>query len=153
MSQTRFSSAADIVAFAIGREIEAADGYARIAAAAGTPGLRELAEDLRLQEIEHRRLLEGLPAEAFGELAVPPVPDLRLVDALADEPLTAGMSVQDMIIFAAKKEARAAALYEALAALAGASGHDRLFLVLAGQEREHKLRLETAYEAHVLPEN
>ena len=153
MSQPRFSSAAEIVAFAVEREIEAAEGYARIAAAAATPGLRELAEDLRLQEIEHRRLLEGLPAEGPGEIGAPPVPDLRLVDALADEPFIPGMSIQDLLVLAAKKEARAAALYEALAALPGAAGHDRLFLFLAGQEREHKLRLETAYEAHFLAEN
>jgi len=153
MSQPRFSSAAEIIAFAIEREIEAAGGYARIAAAAGTPGLRELAEDLRFQEIEHRRLLEGLPVAEIQEIAAPSVPDLRLVDTLADEPFTPGMSLQDLLIFAAQKEARAAALYEALAALAGGSGRDRLFLFLAGQEREHKLKVETAYEAHVLPEN
>jgi rubrerythrin len=81
------------------------------------------------------------------------VPDLQIVDALADEKLSGDMSIQDMLIFAAKKEAQAVALYESLARLAGGSGHDRVFLLLAGQEREHKLKLEAEYEKHILQEN
>lgn len=153
MSQLRFGSVAEIIAFAIRREIEAAEGYARIAGLAATPGLRALAEDLRGQELEHRRLLEELPAGMRNALDATPAPDLKLVDALPDGPPDPDMSVQDLLIFAAKKEARAVALYESLARLAVPSGQDRIFVFLAGQEREHKLRLEAAYEAHVLPEN
>jgi rubrerythrin len=81
------------------------------------------------------------------------VPDLRIVDGLPDEPLTADMSVQDMLIFAAKKEARAVSLYESLAGLAAEGDQRQLFEFLAGQEREHKLRLEAAYEDQILREN
>jgi rubrerythrin len=154
MSERRFKTSAEILAFAIEREIAAADGYARIAAVAETPGLRELAEELRGQEIEHRRILEGLTPGALDDPSGPSrVPDLHLVDALADEPLSGDMSLQDMLIFAAKKEAQSVALYESLARLAGPAGQGRIFLFLAGQEREHKLRIEAAYEAHVIPEN
>ena len=62
------------------------------------------------------------------------------------EPLSGEMSIQDMLIFAAKKEIRAIALYESLARLAGKTGHERVFLFLAGQEREHKLKIEAEYE-------
>ena len=34
-----------------------------------------------------------------------------------------------------------------------ASGHGQVFLFLAGQEREHKLKLEAAYEGQFLQEN
>ncbi len=153
MADRRFDSVADIIAFAVRREIEAAEGYARIAGRATTPGLRELADDLRRQEEAHRRLLEGLTAEALRKLGTSYVPDLHVVDALADEKSSGDMSVQDMLIFAAKKEARAVALYESLARLAGASGNERVFLFLAGQEREHKLKIEAEYEKQVLQEN
>ena len=153
MTERRFETPADVVALAIEREIAAAAGYARIAAQAETPGLRELAEELRGQEIEHRRLLEELPAGTPSGLVAAAVPDLRLVDALADEPLRAGMSIQDLLIFAAKKEAQAIALYDGLARSAGPSEPGRLFLFLAGQERQHKLRIEAEYEKLILQEN
>ena len=153
MADRRFDSVADIIAFAIRREIEAAEGYARIAGLATTPGLRELAGELRRQEESHRRLLEGLTAETLRDLGTSFVPDLHVVDSLADEKLSADMSIQDMLIFAAKKEARSIFLYESLARLAGASGHERVFLFLAGQEREHKLKIEAEYEKQVLQEN
>jgi rubrerythrin len=153
MTDRRLASIADILAFAVGREIEAAEGYARIANMAATPALRELAEDLRRQEDEHRRLLEGLSGPAVQRFRAALVPDLGIVDALPDEPPAADMSIQDMLIFAAKKEAQAVALYESLAGLAAAADHRKLFQFLAGQEREHKLRLEAAYEDQVFREN
>jgi len=153
MTDRRFESVSDIIAFAIRREIDAADGYARIAARAETPGLRELADDLRRQEESHRRLLEGLDEGTLNGLRVSFTPDLQVVDALAPEKLSADMTIQDMLIFAAKKEAQAVALYESLAGLAGAGESKRLFLFLAGQEREHKLKIEAEYERQVLQEN
>jgi rubrerythrin len=153
MTDPRFDSIADIIAFAIRREIEAAVGYAMIAARAATPGLRGLADDLRREEESHRRLLEGLSGETLRDLGTTFTPDLHIVDNLAGETLAAEMSIQDMLIFAAKKEAEAVALYDSLARRAGSEGHARVFLFLAGQEREHKLKLEAEYERQILQEN
>jgi rubrerythrin len=153
MTDRRFESVADILAFAIRREIDAADGYALIAGRATTPGLRELADDLRGQEESHRRLLEGLTAETLRELAGSTTPDLEVVDALPDEKLAGDMSIQDMLIFAAKKEAQSIALYESLARLAGTGPSERAFRFLVGQEREHKFKIEAEYERQVLQEN
>jgi rubrerythrin len=153
MSDRRSASISEIIGLAVRREIEAAEGYARLAADAETPALRELAEDLRRQEEEHRRRLEGLGPDAVRGLAAADVPDLRLVDGLGDERPAPDMSLQDALVFAAKKEAQAVALYESLAGLAAGTEARALFLALAGQEREHKLRLESAYEDRFLPEN
>jgi len=153
MTDRRFESVAGIIAFAIRREIDAADGYAQIAGRAKTPGLRELADDLRRQEESHRRLLEGLTAESVRELEASYSPDLQVVDALPDEKLTGDMSIQDMLIFAAKKEAQSIALYESLAGLAGTGPNERIFRFLVGQEREHKFKIEAEYESQVLQEN
>ncbi|HMA52987.1 MAG TPA: ferritin family protein [Acidobacteriota bacterium] len=153
MADRHFNSVSDIIAFAIRREIEAAEGYAWIADRAATPGLRELADELRRQEEAHRRLLEELTPETLRGLESSFAPDLHIVDTLADERLSGDMSLQDMLIFAAKKEIRAIALYESLARLAGKTGHERVFLFLAGQEREHKLKIEAEYEKQILKEN
>jgi rubrerythrin len=153
MPDLRFGSTAEILAFAVAREIDAAAGYARIEALAGTPALRRLAGELREQEEGHRRLLEGLDPATLAGPAGRLTVDLRIVDGLPDERPAPDMSVQDMLVFAAKKEAQAVALYESLAPLAGTSEHQRLFRFLAAQEREHKLRLEAEYEAQILTEN
>jgi rubrerythrin len=153
MTESRFHSIADIISFAIEREIEAAAGYARMAGLAKTPGLRELLLFLRQEEESHRRLLEGLTEDAIRGLAPSFVPDLHLVDHLADEKLSGDMSLQELLIFAARKESRAVELYESLARLAEASGHDRIFRFLAGQERNHKLKLEAEYEKQLLRED
>ncbi|HOW86978.1 MAG TPA: ferritin family protein [Candidatus Aminicenantes bacterium] len=153
MTEPRFASIADILSFAVQREIEAAAGYALIEARAATPSLGRLAGELRGQEEEHRRLLEGLTPAAVADLAARYTPDMGLVDGLADEPPADDMSIQEMLIFAARKEARAMALYDSLAGLAGTSGNRGLFRFLADQERGHKLRIEAEYEALILAEN
>lgn len=153
MSEPRFQSVADIVAFAIEREIEAARGYGRMAAMARTPGLREFLGSLKAEEETHRRLLEGLTEESIRGLAPAFVPDLRIVDYLVEERPDADMSLQDLLILAAQKEKKAIDLYEHLARMAEASGQQRVFQFLAGQERAHKLKIEAEYEKHVLQEN
>jgi rubrerythrin len=154
MTKTRFRSLADVIGFAIAREIEAAEGYAMMTDLAKTPGLRELLIFLRIEEESHRRLLEGLSEDMVQTLEPASVPDLRIVDSLAEEKLSGDMSLQDLLVFAAKKESRAAELYESLARTAAPSGfYARIFRFLAGQERDHKLRLEAEYERHFLQEN
>ena len=153
MTENRFGTFAEVVAFAIGREIDAAEGYARMAEMARTPGLRELCLFLKGQEESHRRLLEGLTDAAIKRLEPAFVPDLGLVDLLAEEKPAADMTIQELLIFAARKEKQAAELYESLARTAGLPGQQQLFRFLAGQEREHKLLLEAEYEKTVLQEN
>ena len=153
MSERAFQSIAEIIAFAVDREIDAAETYGRMADIAKTPGLRELLIVLRQEEEGHRRLLEELTAERIAGLAPSFVPDLRVSDYLVEETPGGDMSLQDLLIFAAKKEHKSVELYTALARGAAASGQARLFEFLAGQERAHKLKLEAEYEKHILQEN
>jgi len=153
MAQRHFRSAAEVITFAIGREIEAAESYSRMADLAGTPGLRELLQSLRGEEESHRRLLEGLTAAQIERLEPSFVPDMHLLDPLGEERLAADMTLQDLLIFAAQKEKQAVELYDSMARTAEADGLREIFLFLAGQEREHKLKLEAEYEKQVLQEN
>ena len=153
MAESRLRSAAEAIAFAIGREIEAAGSYARLAGLARTPGLRELCLFLRDQEESHRRLLEGLTEDELGRLEPALTADLGIVDSLGDEKLADDMTIQELLIFAARKEKQAAELYESLARSAEGSHLQDLFRFLAGQEWEHKLKLEAEYEKLLLQEN
>jgi len=152
MAEPRFRSLGDIIAFAIGREIEAADGYGGLAEQASTPGLRDLLLELKGEEENHRRLLETMTAGQWGE-AVAPVEDMGLSDALADVPFSPDMTFQELLIFAARKETKAAELYAGLAGRPEAAAYRKVFEFLAGQERTHKAKLETEYEKHVLTED
>jgi rubrerythrin len=142
-----------IIAFAVAREEEAAAGYADMMASAKTPGLRELFRELRDEEREHKRLLEGLDPVGAAFVEGGAAEDLGITDGLRAEPPHAEMSFQDALIFAARKEERAARLYAGLAARAGRGEDRRLFEFLAVQEKLHKLKLETEYDRRVLTED
>ena len=153
MPEVKLDNFGAVLTFAIGREIDAAEGYAWLAELASTPGLQELFLDLEREEKKHRALLEGLSADGAAPAAFGPVPDLGLTDTLPPESPGPDMTFQDALVFAAKKEAAAIALYGGLARAAGTRALRDLFEFLTNQERIHKLRLEDEYERQFLPEN
>lgn len=153
MPHPTLKSLGDVLAFAVRREVEAARGYAEMAKQATTPGLRALLLELEAEEKEHRRLLENVASAGIPESPGPLAPDMGLSDALVDVPLEPDMTFQDLLIFAARKEKKAEDLYAGLARRPELAAHRRLFEFLAGQERTHKLKLETEYESRVLTED
>jgi rubrerythrin len=153
MAKRRWESVSDIIAFAIGREIEAAESYGRMAGMATMPGLRDLLLELKGEEENHRRLLENLTATRLEDTAAPPLEDMGLTDALPDEPPAPDMTLQDLLLFAVRKEKKAEDLYTGLARSPEVAGGRKVFEFLAGQERAHKLKLEAEYEKHILSED
>jgi len=153
MSQKTFASLDEVFAFAIKREEEAAALYVVLRDKATGPALKSLAEELRLQEVEHKRILLDLEATGRAPKAQAFVVDLGISDYTVDEPLRPDMTVPELLLFAAKKEQQAVLLYEGLAGRAGSAAERRTFEFLAAQEKTHKLRLESEYEANVLTEN
>jgi rubrerythrin len=151
--EKRFRTIDAILAFAIKKEEEAAAAYGEMLEAAGTPGLKKLLKELYDEEGNHKRLLEKAVRAGIEELKSKSVEDLRITDYLIAEPPHPDMSFQDLLIFAARKEHKAAQLYSALALRLTKEGHRKLFEFLAGQEKTHKLRLESEYERHVLGED
>jgi len=146
------STSWDIIAYAVEREEAAAREYGRLASIAKSPGLAKTLLDLQIEEKRHKELLEGIDPRHIQGLDVQTVEDLHLSDALIAEPLDPGMSFQNVLIFAAKKEAAAAALYDALAARTGDAGLKRIFEFLREQEKGHKRKIEIEYERLVLTE-
>jgi rubrerythrin len=148
-----FRSTDDVLRFAIAGENEAAQGYVDLAAQAKSESARAFLLELWGEELQHARLLEGLDTSALPAALSGAAKDLRISDYVVDEPLGDDPSFQDLLIFAAKKEAKAAALYGALAAQAVDAAQKKLFEFLVGQEKSHKLRLEQEYEKYILPED
>lgn len=149
MELSRFT---EIIDFAIKREEDAIDAYGKMSESTKTPGLKELLLELQQEEMNHRKLLQDITKEQIEALEVHDVIDLKISDYLVEEPPSAEMTFQDLIIFAAKKEQKAVELYSNLAEKAKSIELKRLFDFLLEQEKLHKLKLEKEYENQVLEE-
>ncbi|MDH4196342.1 MAG: ferritin family protein [Candidatus Aminicenantes bacterium] len=153
MSKKTFTGLDEVFSFAIEREEQAAELYSKLREKAAGQALKTLAEELRLEEIQHKRILLELKTAGRAPAAQGVVVDLGVSDYTVDEPLRPDMTVPELLLFAAKKELQAALLYEGLAGRATSGSERRTFEFLAAQEKTHKLRLESEYEANVLTEN
>jgi rubrerythrin len=148
-----FGTLAEVLEFAIQREIEAAEAYGRLAERSRLEPTRGLLLDLQREEKKHEEILRGLAVGHLVPLFQQAVPDLRISDYTVEEPVDAESGLQELLILAAKKEAKSAALYTELRSRVADPEHRRLFEFLIQEEREHKLRLEKEYERHILEEN
>ena len=149
MELSRFT---EIIDFAIKREEDAIDAYGKMSESTKTPGLKELLLELQKEEMNHRKLLQDITKEQIEALEVHDVIDLKISDYLVEEPPSAEMTFQELLIFAAKKEQKAVELYSNLAEKAKSIELKRLFDFLLEQEKLHKLKLEKEYENQVLEE-
>jgi rubrerythrin len=143
----------DVLRFAVQREIEAAQGYGEMARKTKDPSLKTLLLELQSDEQNHRKLLEDLAAANIVPWMTGNVEDLRISDYLIEEPLGEGSGFQGLLIFAAKKEAKAIELYARLRDECPRPEQKRLFEFLIQQEKSHKLKLEKEYETYVLQED
>jgi rubrerythrin len=142
-----------VIEFAIQREEEAVKAYGDMVEMAETPGLKTLLAELQNEERNHKKLLQDLTEEKIESLKVKDVIDLKISDYLVEEPPSADMNFQDLLILAAKKEQMAVELYSNLAEQSEQEDIKKLFEFLVMQEKSHKLKLEKEYETRVLDEN
>ncbi|MGB7296604.1 MAG: ferritin family protein [Candidatus Aminicenantales bacterium] len=149
----KFGNLKDVMTFAIQREEEAARTYRKLRTIAKEEPARRLLADLEEEEKNHKKILQRLTRVRVEATASKTVKDLMISDYLVEEPLAPDMNFQDLLIFAAKKEKKAADLYLDLAKRSTIKDHRALFEFLAKQEKVHKLRLELEYEKHVLWED
>jgi rubrerythrin len=148
-----FKSPEEILKYAIQREEESAAGYARMRRRARTESQKALLSDMEDEEKKHKQLLLGLSAAELKSIDIKPIADLKISDYLVAEPAGEGMTFQDLLILAAKKEQSAADLYAKLESCVLTPELNKLFEFLVQQEKSHKLKLETEYEKHVMPED
>lgn len=145
-----FTDFQSVIDFAIKREEDAIEGYGKMRDVAKAPGLEKLLTELQEEEKKHKDLLENINLDQIESLEVHEVADLKISDYLIEEPLTAEMSFQDLLIFAAKKEQKAVDLYTQMGQKVGNEELKKLFDFLVEQEKTHKLKLEEEYEKHVM---
>lgn len=149
-----FKSVIDIINFAINEEIGAQKFYKDLAAKMDNPTMRKVFEDFAREEKGHEEKLKAIKSgkqipSDFSE----PVADLKLADYLTDIEPSADMTYQSALVVAMKKEKAAYKLYIDLANKVSDQNHKNLFMSLAHEEANHKLRFELEYDSVIFEGN
>ncbi len=141
-----------IINWAIEREEDAALFYKELQNKTDFIAIKTELGEFEKMEMGHAERLRTFKTSP-GFLSVPDVRDLKISDYLTASEPAAGMSYQDILIIAMKKEEKARDLYAALAATVKDPGVQNLFQRLAAEEAKHKLFFETRYDDEILSEN
>jgi rubrerythrin len=150
---TELNTIDEILDFAIREEEKAYDFYTGLAAKMDKPWMKKAFEDFAKEELGHKTKLQKVKHEGFKAHAHDRIPDLKIADyAIGVEP-SPDMNYQDALIVAMKAEKAAYKLYTDLAVKTDDENTRQLFLDLAREEANHKLKLETEYDDHYLAEN
>jgi rubrerythrin len=142
-----------IISFAIEKEKEAAELYEKMSGLARKPNAKAMFNELRAEEIKHRKSLEGMTEESVPDLPLQEVTDLKISDFLVDVDLKPDMDYQDILIVAMKREESAVKLYSDMGEKAQTPRLQKLLKFMSQEEARHKLRLETEYDEIVLRED
>jgi len=146
-----FQTFGQVIDYAIDREIRSHLFYRAWARRVHDPVLREAFQQFSDQEFEHQKKLakvkQGQCKYLTGDM-----PTLGLGLAEATEEITpySDMSLAEALILAMNKEKQAYHLYLQLATGADTEDLADLFLNLANEEANHKVRLEIEYDDRFL---
>ncbi|MBP6976702.1 MAG: ferritin family protein [Bacteroidales bacterium] len=147
-----FTTADDILDFAIANEQEAVDFYASLAMEARNEEMSQVFTQFAHEEMGHKSKLLHIKTTGQYTVKNEKVMDLKLADYLVDIQPHSGMTYAEVLILAMKREKNAFRLYLDLSAKAPTPGLKDLFLSLAQEESRHKLRFELEYDEFVLKE-
>ncbi len=148
-----FTTIDEILDFAIGEEQAAVDFYLHLAAQSVNQQTRRIFEEYAEEEMRHKANLIAVKENGHFTLPEAQVKDLKIAEYLVDVKPTPGMSYQDALILAMKKEKAAYRMYTKLAEKATDSAMKSLFQRLAAEESKHKLAFEIEYDDFILREN
>ena len=142
----KFNSIEEVLDFAIARESEAHAFYLQFSDRVKEPEMVEILKVFATEEAEHRIKLEAFRA---GEVAIgeKQVANLNVADYVLNVEPYPNMNYTELLVVAMKKEQLSYKLYTDLAALAREKKLRNIFLKLAREEAEHKLRFELEYKS------
>jgi rubrerythrin len=140
----------DVINFAIDREIKAMEFYQQCADKAKNPGIKKFFEEMVQEEQRHRDLLKDLNPADLGEIKLPEVENLKISDYLIDVKFHEGLTYQEALTLAMKKEEKAHAFYAAWETKCIHEKTAKVFELLAKEELKHKRKIETIYDEEIL---
>ena len=145
----KWNSVDEVLDFAIKGEEEAIELYRSLAGKVEKPWMKKIFEDFAKEEEGHQaKLLRVKDGKTLAH-AEKKVLDLKIGDYLVEVDPTPDITYQDALILAMKREKVAYALYTNLANAVEEQDLKDLFMALAREEANHKLRFETEYEEKI----
>lgn len=144
---------AEILKQAVAREKETHKVYSDAMQIIKDPGAKKLISDLAAEELGHVRKLERYKTKGLQPHEMKKIQDLHISDYLVDKELTPNMNLQDVLIFAMKREQKAHEFYLNMSKAMDEGDTKHLFDILAQEELSHKNRLEIFYDDVVYKED
>lgn len=135
-----------IIAFAIAREADAEAFYRDLAGKVTQDDVRTLLEEFAEEERMHKDKLEKVHAGQIGVLSGHPAPRFNAPIDISPARPHPDMSLTEALAFAIKKEKAAYRLYLDMAVDAPTEDLMEVFLNLAREEANHKVRFEIEYD-------
>jgi rubrerythrin len=148
----QFSSADDILNFAIRNEQDAVDFYSKYAGLVKME-MKDMFLEFAQEEIKHKARLMKIKEDKIFTFSPEKINSLNLSDYTTSGNFTMDLSYQDALILAMLKEKAAFRLYLNLSQKTDIPFLKELFLSLAQEESKHKLRFELEYDEYILKEN
>lgn len=149
-----FDTMEEVLDSAIAREEKAHAFYTELAEVMEDRAIKQAFLDFAAEELEHKAKLEAVKKGEFGLVDMTmPIPRLAIAESLKDVSPTGKMDYTAALALAMKREKAAYMQYLRLSAEAKSKPLAELFLALAQQEANHKLRFEIEYDDVVLKEN
>ena len=142
---SKFNSIDDVLDFAISREIEAQAFYLKLANIVEKPEMAKVLSDLASEELEHKAKLQAIKAGQIG-IGEEIVGNLGITGHVKSVEPHSRMSYVDLLVVGMKKEETSRKLYSDLAKVVQTHELKEIFLKLAQEEAEHKLRFEIEYD-------
>jgi rubrerythrin len=150
---SRFDSVDEILDFAAAREQASFEFYSKPADTVKSGRMRGLFGDFAHEELGHKAKILALKREKKFSPAVGRLQELAIASSVDDVEPGPDMEYQDILRYAMSREKEAFRMYSDLAGLAENESVRELFLTLAREEANHKLRFEIEYDDYVLNEN
>jgi rubrerythrin len=147
MDQKKFE---EIIKFAIEREIESMNFYAKALNLVKHSGTRELFLDFVKQEEGHKIKLEEVLAGKIVLGKIEKIPNLKISDYLVEAELKSDISYAEILRIAMKREERSVKLYTDLNEKNENENLKNLFIFLIQEESKHKYYIEKLYDDEVL---
>ena len=143
-----FKSIDEILAYAIEKEIEAAEFYETLSRQEPFSGAKEMFGEFAAEERKHQALLENFSTdkEKIATYQFKWVPDMKRSDYMVDLTYEPGMGYADIVRLAMKREENALKLYNDLAKKTSDAAGIQIFKMLSQEEAKHKQFLETMYD-------
>jgi len=141
----KFSSINEVLDFAVNKEIESHIFYMELADFVEQPEMAEVLTNLAMEELKHKAVLESIQA-GRNTLNEKEVGNLGVTETVKDVNPDAKMDYVEMLVVGMKREEIARQLYTDLASIAQPRQIRDIFLKLAQQEADHKLRFELEYD-------